>query len=129
MHKFEPRDGFIVATAGESKHKVGFVHVLSQPLSRAFVAINGMAEDAQPVVVVLYKPLLRFNVVLEEVGEGCQLGMAGIDKPLEEFFASADGLLEGEEYTHIILYEPFGQVVKSVLGTDFCSELGFEVLL
>ena len=54
--------------------------------------------------------------------------MAGIDKPLEEFFASADGLLEGEEYAHIILYEAFGQWGR-VLGTYFGSELGFEVFL
>ena len=55
-----------------------------------------MAEQPQPMVTMLYEPLLSLHIVLQKVGEGCQLGVAGIHKPLEELLASTNGLLEGE---------------------------------
>ena len=103
MHEFEPRDGFVVAPAGEDEHEVGLVEVVAYPLACTLVAVDGMAEEPQPVVVVLHEPLLCLHVVLQEVGEGCQLGIAGAGKPLEELLASADGLLQGKQYAHIIL--------------------------
>ena len=98
FHEFEPRDGFVVATACKCEHEVGLVEVLLEPLARTAVTVDGMAQETKPVVVVLDEPLLGFDIVLEKIAEGRQFGITCRDKPLEEFFASSDSLFESQQH-------------------------------
>ena len=78
------------------------MEVLLHPLAGAAVAVDGVAEESQPVVVVLHEPLLGLDVVLQEIAEGGQFDIPGIDKPLEEVFASTDGLLQCQKHSRAV---------------------------
>ena len=77
------------------------------------------------MVVVLYEPLLGFDIVLKEVAEGGQLRIARGDEPLEEVFAASDGLFEGKEHAGTVGKQSFA--AESLAGVGCAGCHGFLI--